>query len=944
MAQSDGTSPFFDSLNPARSADDHGAANHPLQVGPYRILSVLGEGGMGTVYEAEQLEPVRRRVAVKLVKLGMDTRDVIARFEAERQALAMMNHPNIAQVFDAGAGTSGRPYFVMELVEGTPLTGYCDARLLPTNRRLELFAQVCDAVQHAHTKGIIHRDLKPGNVLVAEVDGRPVPKVIDFGIAKAIDQQAAERTLFTELGRMVGTPEYMSPEQAGKPSADVDTRTDVYSLGVMLYELLTGTLPFEAATLRALAYAEMQRIICEVEPMRPSTRIASVPPADAAPLAGRRRETVASLAGALRRELEWIPLKAMRKDRDHRYRTASELADDVRNYLTGRPLLAGPETRAYQAWKFVRRHRGAAAVAASLLTLLIGGVAASSWQAARATSAERVASREKADADVQRAAAQRRFNDVRALSSRMLFDLLPDIDRLAGSTPATRKLVDMSLEYLSNLQAEASGDVQLMQDVAAAYIRLGDVQGNPHGKNIGDVPGAAKSYQRATNLVQKALAVAPNDPKSVDLQGMAELKTGDILVRQGLRDQALPHYTAARSLYAQVQTMQPDGFRAASNILIADQRLAVNKTESGDFAGAVTALRENVRASKALAERFPSKEARDFVPTVLHLLASAQGRADQYADAVVTIREEVALLDAAFTQGQDDAGVQHDLGNALVALAYMLLSQLGDAAGAVEPLDRAVHLLQHAYDADPNDQASLAGVARALNMQKEAMVLLHRDAEAEQAVGRAIDLLRLGLRTAPSDRMIKQNLILAFGNRADLLEKRQDLAGALEARREAVRTLMPLVEADPNNMTLQPGLAYMRRQTADTLLALKDYAAAVDEARVSVAIGERLVARNANDIISARGLIVAQRTLLAALAGVVAAPTSTPEQRAAARVEGRQLAGQIRKGVDRLKERNGLPLSNIASVYTQLEQAERDFVDRSERGAATSRPGPTSRP
>jgi tetratricopeptide (TPR) repeat protein len=395
-------------------------------------------------------------------------------------------------------------------------------------------------------------------------------------------------------------------------------------------------------------------------------------------------------------------------------------------------------------------------------------------------------------------------------------------------------------------------------------------------------------------------------------------------------------------LYVQAQTMQPDDFRAASNVLIADQRLAVNKTESGDFVGAAAALQENVRASKALVERFPGKAGSDFVTSVLHLLAGAQGRADRYADAVATTREEIALLEAARAKDPDDAGVQHDLGNALVALAYMLMSQMGDAAGSLEPLERAVHLFEHAYDVDPADQLSLAGVARALNMQKEAMVLLHREGDAERAVGRAIDLLRQGLRTAPSDRSIKQNLIIALGNRADLLERRQDFVTALEARREAVRTLTPLVEADPNNMTLQPGLAYMRRQTADTLLALKDYAAAAEEARASIAIGERLIARNANDIVSGRGLVVAQRSLLSALVGTVTAPASTPEQREAARVEGRQLVGQLRKGVDRLQKQNGLPSGQVAAAYTQVEQAEREFADPSTREAGASQPA--SRP
>ncbi|HVV71164.1 MAG TPA: serine/threonine-protein kinase, partial [Verrucomicrobiae bacterium] len=360
-------------LHGGESSDSSPGEQPGDRIGRYKLLELIGEGGFGMVYMAEQEEPVQRRVALKIIKPGMDSKQVIARFEAERQALALMDHPNIAKVLDGGSTGTGRPFFVMELVRGIRITDYCDQNLLSTKERLDLFVHVCQAVQHAHQKGVIHRDIKPSNILVTVNDGLATPKVIDFGIAKAIGQKLTNKTLFTQFHAFMGTPAYTSPEQAEMSSVDVDTRSDIYSLGVLLYELLTGRPPFDSTELMSAGLDEMRRIIRQVEPPRPSTRLSTLGISEATELSRKRQMKIPELANLLRGELDWVVMKCLEKDRARRYETANGLAADIQRHLRTEPVVARPPSAIYRFKKLVRRHKVASvALAAVALSLLVG--------------------------------------------------------------------------------------------------------------------------------------------------------------------------------------------------------------------------------------------------------------------------------------------------------------------------------------------------------------------------------------------------------------------------------------------------------------------------------------------------------------------------------------------------------------------------------------------
>lgn len=690
-------------------------------VGRYRLLERLGEGGFGVVFMAEQVEPVRRTVAVKVLKMGMDTDQIVARFESERQALALMDHANIAKVLDGGTTESGRPYFVMELVKGEPITAFCDRNKLRVNERLELFASVCAAVQHAHTKGVIHRDLKPGNVLVSFVDGVAVPKVIDFGIAKAVDRPLTDKAYFTEFRQLIGTPEYMSPEQA-VGSRDIDTRSDVYSLGVVLYELLTGATPFEATRLRSAAYAEIQRIIQEEEPARPSTRL-SGSAEKLTTVATLRRATPNELTSLVKRELDWVVMRALEKDRSRRYGSPAELMADVRRFVAGEAVQAVPPSAAYRAKKFVRRHRVGVTAAGLVALSLVVGLGAAVQQAGAAR-------RERAEAVAQKAEAEQRAEDLRRVLAFIdgalgktfgVFDT--EVSKLKGSLRAREALAEAMRRQASEAPEVAADAAALLRFKASALERTGDLRGGVRSPSTGDLRGAREAYAEALAIRKGLVEKSPEDAGALTDLAMVHRRLADLATRGEDAAGAAAEIGKARELLARASSQGEAGVPAKRLLAAMDLQEARRLLDSG-------AVDEAARAYTA-------------VEVV-------------YGD----------LLRAA----PDDRAARRDASMLRLHLGDLAAAR-GDAVRALAEYDGCLRLAEALAAEEPSDR-SQRDVAVARYSRATALLALGRKAEAEKEVGEAIRLLEElraeGVKAAAGDARLERDLTLFRGFRTKL--------------------------------------------------------------------------------------------------------------------------------------------------------------------------------
>jgi len=605
----------------------------------YRLLQLIGEGGFGAVYLAEQREPVVRKVALKIIKLGMDTHRVIARFEAERQALAMMDHPNIAKVLGAGATAAGRPYFVMELVAGEPITVYCDKNGLSIDERLDLFAQVCHAVQHAHTKGIIHRDLKPSNVLVSMQDGKPFAKVIDFGIAKATSGGArlTDKTLFTEHRALIGTPEYMSPEQA-EGSLDIDTRCDIYSLGVLLYELLTGAAPFDGRRLRSAAWDEMLRIIREEDPPKPSTRLSalSLSPigrgargegeSSLAAIATQRHIEPGKLTRLVRGDLDWIVMKCLEKNRARRYETANALAQDIERHLSHEPVTAGPPSRVYRIRKFVRRHRAGTAAAALVSVAILLGLGGTSWGILWALNERDRATNEAGRADREATEAMNRAKETQQVAdfqAAMLRDI--DVEAMGrGIRDRYREQVQAALErqYVGDGADRRPQTAEEIDDMLAAFDEVA------HAAQTADVARRIMD-EFVLTPASKALEEGFHDQPLV--QAQLHMAIGQTYRDLGLYDLAEPHLRASLDIYEAHLGDGASGEVAASLYNLAHLMFAV-----AEFEEAETLERRALSMWQDLSNV-------EMIAMTMNSLAGTLVKRKRYAEAEPLLREALRL-------------------------------------------------------------------------------------------------------------------------------------------------------------------------------------------------------------------------------------------------------------------------------------------------------------
>jgi serine/threonine protein kinase/tetratricopeptide (TPR) repeat protein len=800
--------------------------------GRYTLLELLGEGGMGTVYLADQTDPVKRQVALKLIKVGMDSRSVLARFDAERQALALMDHPNIARVFDGGTTAAGQPFFVMELVKGVPITQYCDHHRLPVRARLELFATVCQAVQHAHQKGIIHRDLKPSNVMVTEVDGRPTPKVIDFGVAKATEFNLTDQSL-ADTGAIVGTPTYMSPEQADPSSMDIDTRTDVYALGVILYELLAGSPPLDASQFKRGAFLEMLRMVREVDPPRPSIKVST---SHALPnIAASRDVDPERLKRTLRGDLDWIVMKALEKDRTRRYETANGFAADVLRHLASEPVLAAPPSRVYLTRKFVRKNQ-VAVIAASLVVLaLVGGIVGTTWGLIREANANASLAAKNLELADEKAKVQARFNLAQKAIATFHTGVSEDaLLKNAQLSELRNKLLKEAARFYRDLEKllEGQTDVRSRQALAAGYFQLGELT-----EKIGAKPEALATHLKGLE-VRRELASLAGAHVETRLDVASSLRAvGDLLMYTGDTEKALRVYEERRDFAAALEVESPtDTLRAVLAESYSD--IGVLRWRTGKLSQAIEAYGKSLAMRQKLA---------DANPTITRFQTELAGSHNNIAivlsqtgkpvEALVEYRQALSIRQKLADANPTVSLFQYDLAKIEYNIGY-LLSEMGRLEEALEALGQALAIRRRLADASPavNEfQSDLADCHNAIG------ILLSQTGKPAEALAAQRESLSIRQKLAdayPADTSRQYELASSYNYVGTLLGEMRKLEEAIEAHGKALSLQQKLADAYPTETSYQNALAWTHNAIGAALM--KTGKPAAPSFRRALAIMERL--------------------------------------------------------------------------------------------------------
>jgi non-specific serine/threonine protein kinase/serine/threonine-protein kinase len=725
-------------------------------IGAWRILDVIGSGGMGVVYRAERADAAfRRQAALKVVRTGPDLPQIMERFQLERETLAALDHPNIARLMDGGTTPDGQPFFVMELVDGEPIDVYCEERKLSINDRLDLFRKVCAGVQYAHENLVVHRDIKPDNILVTK-DG--VPKLLDFGVAKILSRDAAPEDPAATAATWMMTPDYASPEQvSGRPST---TATDVYSLGVLLHVLLTGARPY---TLTGATPADIEKQLLAFTLIPPSQRAESSPEAERRAL--RRGLTAPKLARRLRGDLDAIVLRALGRTPASRYSSVEQLAEDVARHRANYPVHARGRTAGYATLRFVRRHRVALAVAALFAVVVVGGIVAVVRQASLAAEA--------------RTRAERRFNDVRRLAGSFIFDVYDAIDDVPGTTPARQLIVKNAVMYLESLAREAAGDTGLQRELAEAFVRVGDVQGNPTRANVGDPTGAIASYQRAIALAEAVRNAAPADTAVVRTLAGAHKQRGDVLALTGNKDAALADAEAAADLYAQIAgrddaTLDDKTASGVASIKLGDLLGNPNFENLGRTDSAVIAYRKALDSFRRLDQANPSSiPVRRFLGVTLERIGTMQAAAGQWSDAAASYQESFDIRRGLAEREPTHRDIQRDLGIAHEKQAEVLQGR-GNATGAVAEQRQALAVYERLAAADPSD--ANAGRTVAVGRENVADALRKTGSVTE-----VLDLYRKALDVHRGFRAKDPHNVQAACDTARVAETLGDVLSAVEA-------------------------------------------------------------------------------------------------------------------------------------------------------------------